>query len=186
MKRAYVFLWVMMPSVAEASGGLHHAEEWILKRDGAWIFNFLILFAGIYWIMVKFIVPALKQRADDIADSITDLENAKSKAEARLKEFEKKASDFEMEKTRMKSDAAHQGDRIKRDTIDEAKAQSERILKKAKEEINSEIARVKLRLKHETVELAVSVARDALSKSVKEKEHKKIVKEYLAEIEGGR
>ena len=175
--------FALVPGEALASGGLQHAEEWVLRRDGAWIFNFLLLFAGLYWIFIRFIIPALQQRSVEIQDTLTETERVKDAASRSLDEIEKKAEKFESESISMKNDAMAEGEKIRQAIIAEAKEQSKRILQKAKSEIEAEAQLAKRRLRDSTIELAMDLAEKSLAKSVGKKDHEEIVKVYLGSVE---
>ena len=185
MKRAALVLAIILvPTAAFAAGGLQHAEEFVLKRDGAWIVNALILFGGLYWLIKRFGIPALQTRSEDIAATLDDAEKAKNEAMKKLAELESKLKDFEEESRRMKNDAAAEGELIKREIIDEAKAQAERILHKAKQEIEAEKHRATNRLRKETAELAVKLATESIQKGFGADDQKKVVADYLSNVEG--
>jgi F-type H+-transporting ATPase subunit b len=176
----------LIPGEAIASGGLQHAEEWVLRRDGAWIFNFLFLFGGLYWLFIRFAIPALKHRTVDIQNTITAAETLKENAAKVLKDIEQKSGEFDSEALRMKNDALAEGDKIRQKVIADAREVSERILEKAKSEIQAEITMAKRRLSDNTVELAMDLAGKSLAKGVGKKEHKEIVKAYLDSVKVGK
>jgi F-type H+-transporting ATPase subunit b len=184
-------LWLLLaalaliPGEALASGGLRHAEEWVLRRDGAWIFNFLILFSGLYWIFLRYIIPALKQRTVDIQNTLTEAERIKDSSAHSLREIEEKSEKFETYSMDLKNDAVAEGDKIREKIIADGKEQSKRILKKAQTEIAAEIMSSKRRLRVDTVEFAMDLARKSLAKGVGKKDHEEIVKVYLDSVKEG-
>jgi len=173
---------MLMPTAAWAGEGLKHAEEWVLKRDGAWIVNFAILFAGLYWIVKRFILPALKERSESIAKTLADADKAKKEAMRMLSELEFKLDRLEEKKTEMRSDSLAEGAKIKEELIKEAEEVSRRILDKAKTEIDNETRKAKQGIQKEIVELAVTITEKILSEKVREADQRKVISEYLAGI----
>lgn len=176
---------VLVPGEALASGGIQHAEEWVLRRDGAWIVNFLILFAGLYWIFKQYIIPALKHRSVELQNTLTESGDLKQRASDALEQIEEQLGKFETESLRMKNEAIADGEILRDKLIAEAKEQSKRILLKAKGEIDGEIMAAKKRLRIETVGLAMEMARNTLAKQVGKKDHAEIVKTYLGSVKEG-
>jgi len=173
---------MLMPTAAWAGEGLKHAEEWVLRRDGAWIINFAILFAGLYWVAKRFIIPALQERSDSIVKTLADAEESKKEAMRMLSELEFKLDRLEDKKTEMRRDSLAEGVKIKEELIKEAEAISRRILDKARTEIENETRKAKQGIQKEIVELAVTITEKILSEKIREADQRKVISEYLAGI----
>jgi F-type H+-transporting ATPase subunit b len=185
-KRFFALAAVLVAPVVAHAEGLHHSTEFVMRRDGAWIVNFLILFAGLLWIIVRFLVPALQKRSEDLAAAMELAEKTKREATDRLAELEAKLREFETATARIRRDAQDQGDIIKARIIADANAAAARILEKAQAEIESERAKAQTRLRNETVEMAVEMATGILTKNFNENDNRNAVKEYLLKVGGGK
>lgn len=185
MTRIAALLTLAIPAAAFASeggGGLAHATEWVTWRDGGRIFNFLILFSAIFWLIRRFMIPALKERTRQISDSLEEAEKARMDAMKKLSDLEYKIKKLEQESAAMRSDAEREGGKIAEQMIAEAKQSAARILEKAKAEIENETVKAKDRLKRETAELSIRLARELLEKELRETDHKLIVDGYMGKL----
>jgi len=182
MAKRIFWVFMLMPTAAWAGEGLKHAEEWVLRRDGAWIVNFAILFAGLYWIAKRFIVPALKERSETIVQTLANAEDAKKEAMKILSDLEFKLDRLEEKKSEMRVDALAEGAQIKEELLKEAEEVSKRILDKARTEIEIETRKAKQGLQKEIVEMAVGITEKILSEKIREADQRKVFAEYLAGV----
>jgi F-type H+-transporting ATPase subunit b len=178
---AILFAGLNRPGVAWAEG-LHHATEFVMRRDGAWIANFAILLSGILFLIFRFMLPALRKRTEDLAEAMDVAAKAKREAEARMDELDAKMRAFEQEAQRVQAEAREQGEALKAKIIAEAVAAAKRILDKAQSEIESETMKAATRLKKETVAMAMEMASGALAKNFNETDQRNAVKEYLQRV----
>ncbi len=184
-KAAAAFVWAMLAAAPAFASGLAHADHFEMRRDGSWIINFVLLAAGLFWIITRFIGPALKQRSELLQQEMDNGERARKEALARLAEMEGKLKAFESEAARIRQDAVDEGEKLKKQIIAEAEAASRRLLDKARAEVESETIKARGRLKKEAVEMAVAMAADMLKKNVNEKDQQGAVKQYAQSV-GGR
>jgi len=182
MAKVAVFLFIALPGAAHAAEGLPHATEWVLWRDGGWILNFLILFAGLYWIVRRLAIPALDKRRELIAKELEDAEKARTEAMKKLAELEDKTRRFEKDTVRVREETISEGEKIKERIITEAGIIADRIVEKAKEEIEMETHEAKSRLRNETVELSMKLALRLLEKNMGRADHKVIVEDYPGRV----
>lgn len=186
IKKIFVPFWCAVLVAAPAfASGLHHADHFEIRRDGAWIVNFALLLAGALWIIFRFILPALKQRSEALQKEMEDSERARKESLARLAELEGKLKAFESEAVRIRQEAVEEGEKLKKQIIAEAEAASRRLLEKAQAEVEGETLKARGRLKKEAVEMAMAMATDLLKKNVNEKDHHDAVKQYAQSV-GGR
>lgn len=183
MARLAAFLLIALPGAAYAEG-LHHATEWVLWRDGGWILNFLILFAGLYWIVRRLIIPALDKRGELIAKELEYAEKTRTEAMKKLAELENKTRMFEKETVRIRAETVSEGEKIKEQIIVEAGIIADRIVGKAKEEIEMETQMAKTRLRGETVELSMKLALKVIEENMGQADHKVVVENYLGRVRG--
>lgn len=175
---------IVLPDAAYASEGLHHATEWVFWRDGGWILNFLILFAGLYWVVRRLVIPSLDKRRDSIAKELKDAEKARTEAMKKLTELEDKTRRFEKDAVKAREEAISEGNKLKERIITEAGVIANRIVEKAKEEIEMETHKAKNRLRNETVELSTQLALKLLEDNMGRADHKVIVENYLKRVQG--
>ena len=146
------------------------------------IISFLILL----WLLAKFLykpfMKYLDERARDVRKLIETAEEDRKKAEEHLE-----ASKEELRKTRetalkIKESAAHEADREKIKTIDETKKEALEILERTELDLKKEIEKAKESVKKDISSLSLEMAKKILGREIKEKDHKKLIKESLKEL----
>lgn len=168
-------------TVAQASG-LVMATEWTWTRDGARIFNSLVVIGAIAWIIVKYGGPILKNRAQMITERFESIEQARIKAENSLKEYEEKIKRLEAETVKIRAEAKAEGEMIKKKVVEQATMAAEMVVEKATERILLESKQAGERLKAEATFEAVRLAEQIINKNIRPDDQKKFVTEYIASL----
>jgi F-type H+-transporting ATPase subunit b len=132
-------------------------------------------FAAFIWFTAKFVWPPLMRAIDTRQKQIADGLAAGEQGRQSLASTEKRIADMMTEAKTRSSEIIAQGDKLKTETIDAAKAQAkaeaERILVGAKAEIEQEIMRAKEALRNQVADLAVAGAAKILKREVDAKAH---------------
>ncbi len=134
-----------------------------------------IAFAAFIWFCAHFIWPhlmrAIETRQKDIADGLAAGEQGRQS----LASAEKRIADMLAEAKVRSSEIITQGDKLRGETIEaakaDAKAEADRILTAAKAEIQQEVARAKEALRNQVADLAVAGAEKILKREVDAKAH---------------
>ncbi len=177
---ALAFFAVSLVFIESAfAGGLEMATEWTLYRDGGRIFNAVIVLGGFVWLGVKFGGPMLRKRAELIAEKFKTLEANQAKAEASLKEYEKKISELKSEAEKIRQEAKDEGEMIKQRIVAGAEKAAEQIMVKASERIEVETGQAKERLKREATMAAVDLAEEIIKRNMSDKDQENILSEYI-------
>lgn len=132
-------------------------------------------FAAFIWFTAKFVWPplmrAIEARQKQIADGLAAGEQGRQS----LASTEKRIADMMSEAKTRSSEIIAQGEKLKTETVDAAKAQAkaeaDRILAGAKAEIDQEIQRAKEALRNQVADLAVAGASKILKREVDAKAH---------------
>ena len=132
-------------------------------------------FAAFIWFTARFIWPPLMRAIDTRQKQIADGLAAGEQGRQSLASTEKRIADMMTEAKTRSSEIIAQGDKLKTETIDAAKAQAkveaDRILAGAKSEIEQEIMRAKEALRNQVADLAVAGAAKILKREVDAKAH---------------
>ena len=132
-------------------------------------------FAAFIWFTAKFVWPPLMRAIDSRQKQIADGLAAGEQGRQSLASTEKRIADMMTEAKTRSSEIIAQGDKLKTETIDAAKAQAkaeaDRILAGAKAEIEQEIMRAKEALRNQVADLAVAGAAKILKREVDAKAH---------------
>jgi F-type H+-transporting ATPase subunit b len=132
-------------------------------------------FAAFIWFTAKFVWPPLMRAIDSRQKQIADGLAAGEQGRQSLASTEKRIADMMTEAKTRSSEIIAQGDKLKTETIEAAKAQAkaeaDRILAGAKAEIEQEIMRAKEALRNQVADLAVAGAAKILKREVDAKAH---------------
>ncbi len=132
-------------------------------------------FAAFIWFTAKFVWPPLMRAIDTRQKQIADGLAAGEQGRQSLASTEKRIADMMSEAKVRSSEIIAQGDKLKIETIDAAKAQAKeeaaRILAGAKAEIEQEIMRAREALRNQVADLAVAGAAKILKREVDAKAH---------------
>jgi len=144
--------------------------------------NLLIIMAILYALLWKPVSKLLEEREHKIESQLADAANAKEKSEQLLKEYEAKMLDVKQEAHDIIARANRLGEDMKEELITKAREESERILSRAKTEIQSEKAMALAAIRDEAAVLAVLAAGKILSKNISVEDHRRLVQEFIQEV----
>ena len=132
-------------------------------------------FAAFIWFTARFVWPPLMRAIDTRQKQIADGLAAGEQGRQSLASTEKRIADMMTEAKTRSSEIIAQGDKLKAETIEAAKAQAkaegERILAGAKAEIEQEVMRAREALRNQVADLAVAGAAKILKREVDAKAH---------------
>ena len=143
------------------------------------LFMQAVAFAIFIWFCARFVWPhlmrAIEVRQKQIADGLAAGEEGRQS----LSRAEKQIAQMMTEAKTRASDIVAQGEKLKSETIDQArldaKAEGERIIAAAKAEIAQEVSRAKEALRNQVADLAVAGASQILKREVDAKAHAEIL-----------
>ena len=144
--------------------------------------GFLILVA----ILKKFawgqILGALQARTEKIAAEFRAIEEAKQEL-ARLKEqYQQSLNRIEEEARGKIQQAIADGRRIAMEIEEDARAHSRQTLEKAKEAVALEVAKARVELKEQVVDLAIQVNHKVLKEHLDEETDRRMIEAFIQEI----
>jgi F-type H+-transporting ATPase subunit b len=171
------------PQILLASGGGGHAEVespfTLLMR----VINFLLLVALLYVLLKKPIRNFLNRRQQEVREALETAEKARDEAEIRYQEVEKKLRQAQTEMEELKRILVEQGQVEKEKLIASAKEEAEKIRREAEITASQEFKKAQVLLRKEAVELAANLAETLLRDKVSEKDHERLLQEYLNTLE---
>jgi len=145
-----------------------------------------LAFAAFIWFTAKFVWPPLMRAVDARQKAIADGIAAGEEGRTSLANAEKRIADMMVEAKSRSSEIITQGEKLKSETVDaakaEAKAEAERILTAARAEIQQEIARAKESLRDQVADLAVAGAAKILKREVDAKAHADLLASIRSEL----
>lgn len=169
----------LSPQILLASGGGGHAEVespfTLLMR----VINFLLLVALLYLLLKKPIRNFLNRRQQEVREALETAEKARDEAQVRYQEVEEKLRQAQTEMEELKRILVEQGQVEKEKIIANAKEEAEKIRREAEITASQEFKKAQVLLRQEAVELAANFAETLLRDKVDEKDHERLLQEYL-------
>lgn len=180
---SFAILFVASAAFASEGGGLQLAEEWTWRLDGTRIFNALVVWGGVAYLVKRFLLPMLAERAHEIAERRAGLEKAKADAEARLAELKKKMEEVAQEADKIRAEARAEAEVLKAAAVTQAREEAEALVAKAVGQIELETEQARDTLRREAMAAAVDLAEEIIKKSFGPDDQKRLVEGYLTKLE---
>ena len=172
-----VFLLLLLPAAA------YCAEKEGEGGGFSWkVINFAVFAVAGYLIWKKKLKGLLEERKEGRKRVLAEAEQKKDEAEARLKEYMEKAGQFENRMEEVKRNIKEEAEAEKQRIIEE----EELLLAKMNEQtmfaIGQEVKKAKEEIRSEIAELAVELSREILTREIRPDDQEKITKEYLEKL----
>jgi F-type H+-transporting ATPase subunit b len=173
---ALLLLLAASPAAAsEEGGGL---------MDFVWeAGNLLLLLGVLVYLGRKPVLNYMSERRQRIQDNLANSERLLKEAEARLAEWNQKASKLDGEIEELRQMARERAEQERAKILEDARATAERIRRDAASGVDREVERAKQALRDEAAELSVELAGKLLDEHVTAADRDRLVDEFVAEIE---
>jgi len=175
-----------------AAAPLHAAEEGAMTLspfagnvgNAVWT---LVIFVLVVVVLGKFawgpVLSLLKEREEFIHKSLSDAKRDRDEAEAKLKEYAAKIQVAQREASGILEEARRDGERLREDLRQRAKAEADALVKNAEQKIQLETTRALAQIRQEAVDLSVTIASKLLQRNITKEDNEKLITEALAQIE---
>ncbi len=178
-------LWLAGAALASEAAGGHggidpaKVTDLILRTV-----NFLV-FAGLlgYILIKKFPVKDFfAKRAQEIAQTLEDLEAQKAAAAQAVKEAEARLAEVAAEREKILQQYVAEGEREKAKILEKANLVAERIRQMAAMTIEAESKKAAQEVKEEVVALATRLSEELIKEKITPADHQQLVEEYLQKV----
>lgn len=132
------------------------------------LFNFVLLFAILYFLLYKPVHDFMAKRSASIDMLNNDAQAKLKEAEDIKAEYEKNLANVKVEIEQRKTEAEHEVSLIKAKKIKEAEGEAERIISDARRRAEAEREKILKDTNSEIVELANAMAEQVVTKSASE------------------
>jgi len=147
----------------------------------------LIIFLIVVVVLGKFawgpILAALQRREDFINASLADAKREREEAEKRLAEYTEKLAAAHREATAVVEEGRRDAEALQRRLEDEAKAEAQAILERAKREIGIATETAVKELYTLSAKLATDLAARVIRKQLDPKEHERLIEASIEDLE---
>ncbi len=149
----------------------------------------LVVFALVFWLVKKFVVPSFEKAYADrtaaIEGGIEDAQKTQKEADAALEKYTSQLAEARHEASAIREEAKEQGAQIVAESRTQAQAEAERILTTAHAQVEAERAQVIAQLRGEVGSLATDLAGRIVGESLDDDDRqKRTVERFIAELEG--
>ena len=177
----FVFNLVLVSAVFASSGGEDIHYTW---KDWFWpVVNFSILMFILIFFGKKPIGDYFKGRTELIEKSLKDSAEAKELAEKALKEVKARLDNTDAEIEQIIEAARKSGEKERESIIAEGEHLKEKILEQAKANIDFELQKAREMLKSEATLMALELAEKQIKEKLGQSEQETLIDDYIKRLE---
>ena len=143
-----------------------------------WV-NLLILVLLMKKFLFKPVMNMLEARDKEVNEMYSKAEVAQKNAQELEAEYNEKLSSAKEEASKIMKDAKHDATLRGEEIVGEAKKEASAILEKAQKEIEREKEAAMSEIKGDIADIAVNIAQKVIEKDLNEKDHEKLVEEFI-------
>jgi F-type H+-transporting ATPase subunit b len=148
------------------------------------VFNFVLLFGGLTYLLRKPITQFLEGRAADIKKTIHDAEGSHRGAVSDLERTEKRLRELSREVDELKKKSTEEGQKEKERILKKAREEGERMRQSVEQEIEM-LSRAGIRaLKEYAISLAAAEASERIQKRLTPEKHMLLIDDSIERLEG--
>ena len=166
---------------AKEGGEAHHGNPWLDLLYKA--INVGILIAIIWWAARKPVAAAMKNAATATRDGFLSSRKAAQDLEAQMAEQKRKITALAQELSRMVADAKADVEREKQRAQADAQALAGRLAQQSEQQIEQEVAKARNHLRQELADQTIKLAEALVKQKVNPEEQKRLVANYLKQLE---
>ena len=144
----------------------------------AWI-NILILYIVLRKLLFKPVKNMIDSRQREIDDMYSDAQSSLDSAKQMEAEYKEKLNDAKAESEEILRSAVRRAELREEEILKEANAKARRTLERADEQVELEKKRAINEVKNEVSDVALAIARAVIERDISEKDHNAIVDEFI-------
>lgn len=145
--------------------------------------NLLIVIGFLYKFLYTPVGRILEEREQKIAGSLAEAAKAKEEATALLNKYQEQIAQAKSEAQEIVSRATKLGEEMKEQILADAREEASRMIERAKAEIEGERAKAIAQIRGEIAQLAVMAAGQIIQRELSPKDHEKLLKEFMTEVD---
>lgn len=172
-----------LPALAAAAEG---GEPSIFAGDVGNMVWTVVTFVLLLWVLRRYawgpILERLQARERFIRESLEEAKRDREEAEARLKEYETRLASARAEATEIVDEGRRDGEQVRQRIEQEAKAEAEKIVARARREIGLAKEAAVEELFGVAGELATEVAEKIVRRELTAEDHQRLIEESLTSI----
>jgi len=146
------------------------------------IVNAVILFLILRKLLFKPVKGYMDKRTQGFADQKEDLDNRREEIERLEAEYNQKMDNTRDEAKKIMDQANERANEHMAEAQKKAREQVDAMMERGRKQIESERARAMEDIKSQAADLAVEIASKILAREIKEKDHEKIIEDFLERV----
>jgi F-type H+-transporting ATPase subunit b len=147
------------------------------------IFGFLIILILLRIFAWKPILKLLDERKKRIASELDNIEKAKQEMAKLREEYEVKLKEIDLEARKRIQEAIAEGQKMAAGLQVEAREEAKKVLDRAKENIELEVAKAKVELRDDIVNMAILATEKIINERLDDAKHKELIVEFIEGVE---
>jgi F-type H+-transporting ATPase subunit b len=185
---ALTFLATALPVIAQEHGGEAHAEPSLFAGDIGNVFWTVLIFGLVLFVLGKFawgpLLGSLQARESFIRESLETAKRDREAAEARLREYEERLAAARTEASAIVEEGRRDADVVKRQIEASAKVEAEKMIERAKREIQIATDTATKELYTLSAKLATQMAARVIGRELTPQDHERLISEGIQGIGG--
>lgn len=146
------------------------------------IINFGILYLILAHFFFKPVDNALTTRNEEIVSKIKNADENEKKSKQMLFQHQELLKNSKKEGKGIVEDYRNKAQKVSNDIVKDAENEAQIIISRAKTEAKREKEKAEDEIKGQVVDLAVLLSSKALEESIDEKQHRKLIKDFIAKV----
>ncbi|TMQ62171.1 MAG: F0F1 ATP synthase subunit B [Candidatus Eisenbacteria bacterium] len=129
------------------------------------------------------IFPPMRERRERIRAEFERIEREKAEVQKIRQEYEAHSKKLDAESRQRIQEAVAEGQRVAGEIREASRKEAQEMITRARQEIGIERDKAQATLRNEVVDLAVEIAGKVIREELTAEKHRKLVDEFLAEVE---
>ena len=150
------------------------------------IVTFLVLLALLAKFAWRPLLAALESRQETIRKSLDDAQQARQELERLNKESAEILRTARVEAESIIAQSRADGERLREDVKQKARAEAEHIVRNAERQIQLETSRALQQIRREAVDLSVMIASKIIQRNISKEDNERLIEDALKQIEAPR
>lgn len=147
----------------------------------------IVAFLIMLWILKRFawkpLLGIMEERRDKIKAEFHSIDDQKREIQRLTNEYNDKLKQIEFEAKAKIQEAVNQGNELARQIQAETQQQAKAILNKAQDDVQKEIAKAKIHLKNDLVNMTIAATEKMLNEELDTKKQKKLLAEFVEQAD---
>jgi F-type H+-transporting ATPase subunit b len=160
------------------------ASQWTPWKLFWRVINTIALIAVLVYFLKKPLIKFFSERTSQIKNDLEEAKLEREQAEEKVRDYEQKIAGMEQELEKMRAELKKSAEAETDKVMANAERMAEGMMEAAKVAAEQEVRKAKSTLKNESVELAIGLSEALIRDKISADDHKKIVQDYLAKVEG--